>query len=135
MGRALRRTARIFTSLLVGAWGTFIATSAYAAGTYGNFAPPPNGVTPPAPLNNVAQVSSLFDAVIGWLFWALILFSIIMFLVGGYRYVTSSGDPEKVKNANKTLLYAAIAVVVAIVAAGIPSLIQSFFIPSYTFSY
>jgi len=61
------------------------------------------------------------------MFWGLLVLSVAMFLVGGYMYATASGDPEKVGRANKTLLYAAIAVVVALVARGIPLLIGTFF--------
>ena len=49
-----------------------------------------------------------------------------MILVGGYTYASSGGDPEKVGKATKTLLYASIGIVVALVAKGFPTLIGSF---------
>ena len=88
--------------------------------------PPPTGSAPSGIITSTTGISALFCGIINWLFWGLIVFSIIMFLWGGYRYATSGGEPEKVGNANKTLLYAAIAVVVAVSAKGLPLLVSSF---------
>jgi hypothetical protein len=72
-------------------------------------------------------------AVVNWLFYILIVFSVIMVLIAGYRYLTSNGDPEKVSTATKTITYAAIAIVVALIAKGFPALIGSFFsVPNST---
>jgi hypothetical protein len=60
-----------------------------------------------------------------WLFTAAIIFSIIMALVAGYRYMTSAGDPAKVTLANNTLIYVAIGVAVAILARTVPILVGS----------
>jgi len=82
--------------------------------------------TPPKDvLDSPEKVTALFCAILVWMFWGLIVFGIAMFLVGGYIYATSNGDPEKVGKATKTLTYAAIAIAVAIVAKGVPTLIGS----------
>jgi magnesium-transporting ATPase (P-type) len=94
---------------------------------------PPGGGAPYPPITNVGtDLPILATGIISWIFWALIVFSIVMFLVGGYKYAFSRGDPEKVTSANRTLRYAAIAMVVAIVAAGIPLLVSSFFFGSFS---
>lgn len=88
----------------------------------------PQGIPriPTPPLTSVLDIQGLLCGLVLWVFWGLIVFSIVMFLMGGYRYVTSGGEPEKVSSANKTLLYAAIAVVVALVATGVPYIIDTF---------
>jgi hypothetical protein len=45
--------------------------------------------------------------------------AVIMIIVGGIQYVTSSGDPTNVTNAKNTVLYAIIGLVVALLAQGI----------------
>jgi TRAP-type C4-dicarboxylate transport system permease small subunit len=52
---------------------------------------------------------NLFSAVIGTV-------SVIMVLVGGFRYITSGGSSEKVSGAKNTILYAVIGLVVVGVA-------------------
>ena len=49
-----------------------------------------------------------------------------MSLIAAYQYATSGGDPEKVGDASKRLLYAAIAVAVALIAQGVPYIVGSF---------
>ena len=90
--------------------------------------PGPGGLTalPPPPITNTKDIEGLALGITLWIFWGLIVFSIVMVLVGGYRYLTSAGDAEKVKKANKTLIYAAIAVAVALIAAGVPLIVSSF---------
>ncbi len=80
----------------------------------------------PAAISTSGSITAIVCGVVVWIFWGLIIFSIIMFFVGGYKYATAQGEPERVQSANKTLLYAAIAVVVALVAAGVPAVVSDF---------
>lgn len=61
-----------------------------------------------------------------WVFTAAIVFSIILALVAAYRYMSSAGDPAKVKTANNTLIFLAIGVAVAIFARSAPVIVGSF---------
>jgi hypothetical protein len=51
--------------------------------------------------------------------------SVIMVLVGAFQFMTSAGDPEKISQARKTILYAAVGLGLALIAKGITSIIQS----------
>lgn len=88
------------------------------------------GVTAPnSPVTNVGQLAGpggLFCTIINWLFYLLIIAAIVFVLVAAFKYLTAAGDPEKVKSAGATLLYAAIAVVIALVAKGLPFFVASF---------
>jgi hypothetical protein len=50
-----------------------------------------------------------------------------MVMWAAYNYLTAGDDTEKVHRATKTMTYAAIAVVVAILAEGFPVLVGSIF--------
>lgn len=63
------------------------------------------------------------DAVWGWVYtiinWVLIavgIICVVFIIIGGIRYATSGGDPDKVKSAKNTILYALIGLVIAILA-------------------
>ena len=91
--------------------------------------PAPNGLDYgdiPAAVTTSGNITTIICGIVVWIFWGLIIFSIVMFMVGGYKYATAQGEPERVQSANKTLLYATIAVVVALVAAGIPAVVSDF---------
>lgn len=51
--------------------------------------------------------------------------SVIMVLVGAFQMMTSAGEPEKISQGKKTILYAAIGLAIAIVAGGITTLLKS----------
>ncbi len=118
------RTGRILLSASLTVFAFFVARVAGATTTIINL-PPPNGITAPSTTLSTTDITTLFCGIINWIFWGLIVLAVVMTLVGGYGYAVSSGDPEKVGKANKTLLYAAIAAAVAICAWGVPSLIGS----------
>ncbi len=92
---------------------------------------PPAG---PAVPSNVpqGQIQSLQDVlntvciVFSWMFYFLIALAVVFIIVAAFKYLTAGGDAEKVKGAGQTLLYAAIAVGVALLARAIPLIVASF---------
>ncbi len=70
-------------------------------------------------------VSTVFCTIAGWFFTLLLLLAIIYILWAAYNYLTSNGDEEKIKKANHQLFYAAIAIIVAILARGAPFFISA----------
>jgi hypothetical protein len=82
------------------------------------------GATEPTNIiTSSGDVTKLFCAAMNWFFWGLIVLSIIMVLVSAYKYAYSAGDAERVSKATRTLTYAAIAIVIAIIARAVPLLI------------
>lgn len=81
---------------------------------------------PVAPVQTYDQIIALLDKATNWLFAILIAVAIIFILVAAFRYLTAGGDPEKVGKANHALIFAAVAVAVAIVAKAIPILVKNF---------
>ena len=77
-------------------------------------------------ITSTSAIADLFCRALDWMFWFFIVFSIAMALVAAYLYASSNGDPERVHKASKTLLYVAIAIVVALLAKGIPLIVSSF---------
>lgn len=45
--------------------------------------------------------------------------SVIMIIIGGFKYVTSSGDPSNIKSAKDTILFAIVGILVAVTAQSI----------------
>lgn len=61
------------------------------------------------------------------MFWVLITISTIMVLYGGFLYITGGTNPERVSKAHKTLIYAAVGIIVALVAGALPTVIANLF--------
>lgn len=74
----------------------------------------------------VGGVLNVFNRVINWIFTFLMIAAVVFILVAAFKYLTAGGDATKVQTANKMLLYAAIAIAVAVLSRSIPVLVQSF---------
>ena len=59
---------------------------------------------------------SLFKTVTNVLLFLIGAISVIMLIIGGFRYVISNGDSTQVANAKNTILYPVIGIIVALVA-------------------
>lgn len=102
-----------------------VPTSMALAQTTGNL--------PTLPSANETQVGTTADSLIGficqifnWVFLALLLAAVAFVLVAAYRYLTAAGDAAKVTLANKTLILAAVAIAVALLARAVPVIVGSF---------
>lgn len=75
---------------------------------------------------NTTDFTVVLNNFLGFLFTDIVLpLAVIMVLVGAIQFMTSSGNPEKVSQAKKTLIYAGIGVVVALLATSAVSIIKS----------
>ena len=76
-----------------------------------------------------STMGGLIDVLRGVVRWVYIIFFIIavMFILfAAFNYLTAGGDSEKVTTAKNQLIYAAIAIVVALLAVGFEVIIRNF---------
>jgi hypothetical protein len=78
--------------------------------------------------NLFGGTGSLFAIVTNVLLFLIGAVSVIMLIVGGFRYVLSNGDSTQVTNAKNTILYAVIGIIVALLAYAIVNFVVSSFI-------
>ncbi len=64
--------------------------------------------------------------VVNWVFLALIALVILIVLLGAYNLMTAAGDTTKVKKGRDLIMYAAIGLLVALLAKAFPSLLNIF---------
>ncbi len=83
-------------------------------------------VLPPAQNVSFSTLSGALCTVVAWIFTLLVILTVIYVLFAAYNYLTSSGEEEKIKKANHQLLYAAIALIVAILSKAIPAFVGIF---------
>jgi len=57
--------------------------------------------------------------ILGWSYAAIVVVVVIVIVYAGIQYMISEGDPTKVKEAERAILYAIIGLIVVTVAAGI----------------
>ena len=69
--------------------------------------------------------SSSFQGILNAIIGVLALVAVVVMIVGGVSYMTSSGDADKIKKAKDTILYGLIGLVVCVLAFAIVNFVIS----------
>lgn len=69
----------------------------------------------------------LIDAIINFIFWVAMALVPIMIIIAAFYFLTSGGDPEKVKTAKKIILYTIIGLIIVFLGKGIVAIIGQIF--------
>lgn len=77
------------------------------------------------PVQKNSNAQTVAKNVVNTLLYALGVVSVIMIIIGGFRYVTSSGDKAALVSAKNTIFYAVIGLVVAVLAFAIVQFVLS----------
>ncbi|HVE80551.1 MAG TPA: hypothetical protein VNA68_00175 [Candidatus Dormibacteraeota bacterium] len=73
---------------------------------------------PQSLVNSIQQIANVLIFVVGAV-------AVLVLIIGGLTYVTSAGDPARIKRAKDTILYGVVGVVVAILAYAIIGFVTS----------
>ena len=78
--------------------------------------------------NGPSDIVKLINDITNWLFTILILGAVVLFIMAGYKYLTSGGG-EEVASAHKMIAYGAVAVAVGFLAKGIVTVVEKLVAP------
>jgi uncharacterized membrane protein len=84
------------------------------------------GNVPATSVTSVGSLLGILCTFFGWAFYLIIVLAVVFGIVAAYRFLTSSGEQEKIREARNTILYAAIAVAVALLALAVPVVVGNF---------
>ncbi len=82
---------------------------------------------PAAVTNTRSLIDNVICPVFDAMFYILMAISVIMVMWAAYLYVFAQEDTERTSKARRTITYAALAIVVALLAKGFPILVSSVF--------
>lgn len=83
----------------------------------------PGSIELTSPTGN-QTILDLLKRIATYAYWIAFPIAVIMILYGAFQILTAAGDPNKVSSGRKTIIYTLVGLVIVIVAAGLPSLIQ-----------
>jgi len=78
------------------------------------------------PLGETSDITTLVENILNFLIILAIPITAILVVYAGYLYITSAGNEEKVKIAQKALIWAIIGFAIVLIANSIPAIIQEF---------
>ncbi|MCR4328033.1 MAG: hypothetical protein NUV53_00765 [Patescibacteria group bacterium] len=77
--------------------------------------------------NKEQVIDNILCPIIDYAFVIIMILSVLMVLYAAFLYVTAGSEDEKFSKAHKVLIYAAVGIVVALLARGFPYVIASLF--------
>lgn len=86
---------------------------------------------PPPPITTPGQAINIICTVAGWLFAILIVLAVIFVIIAAFRYLFTGASSEGVEKANKALIFAAVAIAIALLARAVPLIISGILGSSY----
>lgn len=78
------------------------------------------------PFGETSDIGALVSKIIDFLIYLAIPVSTILILYAGFLYLTSAGNEEKIKTAQKALIWAIVGFAVILIASSVPAIIQEF---------
>ena len=77
----------------------------------------------PPPIKTLLDLVTIMNKVGEYIFAIVFALSIIFILVSAFQFLTAAGNPERITSARQVLIYALVAVGIAVVAWGLPKII------------
>ena len=68
----------------------------------------------------------ILQQVVGWVYRAFFVVAALFIIIAAFYYLTAQGNPEKVGEAKNMIIYAVVAIVVALIAVGMDVMIRTF---------
>lgn len=78
-----------------------------------------------AVIDTPEKVIGLIDKVGGYMFTAFFIVAAICIIIAAFNFLTAQGDVEKVKNARNQILWAAVAIAVALISTGVVEIVKT----------
>ncbi len=116
----LSKTKVIKLSLVI----SVIGVLALGSIAFGQVAQIP-GVNPTGP-STVGGLIDVIRAVVRWVYIIFFVLAVLFILFAAFSYLTAGGDAEKVDKAKSQIIYAAVAIAVALLAVGFEVIIRNF---------
>lgn len=78
-----------------------------------------------APATTGASLLTLVDTATNWVFAIFVILSIIFVLLAAFQFVTGGGDAKKIEEARQKLIWAAVGIIIALLAKGLVPVIRN----------
>jgi hypothetical protein len=88
--------------------------------------PPGSSVQGTAPITSVGQAVGLLQLIVNWVFYIFWMLVGVFILWAAFDYLMAGGDPKKTESAKNKLIYAVIAIVVALLSTGLKTILSGF---------
>jgi len=83
------------------------------------------GVQPVGP-SNVSGLVEIIRHIVRWVYIIFFILAVLFILFAAFTYLTAGGDSEKVGKAKNQIIYAAVAIAIALLSVGFEVIVRNF---------
>lgn len=87
---------------------------------------PPVDPSVASPIQDVSGVYRVLNGVLRFMYVVFFIVAAILIVLAAFQYLTAGGDEEKVGKAKNMLIYAIVAIAVALIATGVSAIVRGF---------
>ena len=80
----------------------------------------------PSPIDEPNQLLSIIAAVVKWTYIVFFIVAVLFIVFAAFNYLSGGNEPEKIKTAHSQIMYAAIAIAMALLAVGVQAIVKNF---------
>ena len=80
---------------------------------------------PTAPIQDVDDIYDVLDTILGIVYTIFFVVAAFFILYSGFLYLTAAGNEDNLKKAKNQIIYAVIAIVIALIALGVDNIVAS----------
>jgi heme/copper-type cytochrome/quinol oxidase subunit 2 len=84
------------------------------------------GITDRVNIERPGQLLNIIAGTVKWVYTVFFIVAVIFILFAAFNYLSGGDNPEKLKTAHNQIIYAAIAIAVALLAVGASAIVQRF---------
>ncbi|MDP2704329.1 MAG: TrbC/VirB2 family protein [bacterium] len=77
-------------------------------------------------VDSIEDVQTILERIVNWAQYFFYIIATLFIILAAFSYLTASGDETKIKNAKNKILYALVAIAIAVVAGGVVDLVKGF---------
>lgn len=93
---------------------------------YENITNPTRGHMPTSNVTDVQGLAGIVVKVLTWTYTIFFVVAVLFVLFAAYAYLGGGEDAEKIKNAHKKIIWASVAIAVALLALSVNLIVQNF---------
>ena len=86
--------------------------------------------TPESPIKTPGGLLDAIANIVKWVYIVFFVIAVMFILFAAFTYLTAGGNPEKIKSARTKIIYAAIAIAIALMSVGAVTIIKNFLSPT-----
>lgn len=88
--------------------------------------PCPDNPSVDCPVTSIKDVMNILTSIVNIMYTAFFIVAIAFIILAAFSYLTAQDDPEKIKSATKQIMWAAVAIAVALISVGFNQIVKSF---------